>query len=273
MSKATKIRLLIIDPQVDFCEGGALPVTGANADMERLAAMIDRLGSRIDDISVTLDSHRIIDIAHPAWWVDSQGNNPAPFTMISSADVASGRWTPRNPAWRARCLDYVRQLESNGKYVLLIWPPHCLIGSPGHNVHPALFAALRRWEEREFGAVNYVTKGTNPFTEHYSAVQAEVPDASDPTTMLNARLLTDLQDCDTLLIAGQALSHCVKSTVEDIANNIDAGEIRKFVFLQDCSSPVAAVPGSPDFPAIGQAFVASMQARGMGVSTSSAFLA
>lgn len=273
MSKITKIRLLIIDPQVDFCEGGALPVTGANADMERLAVMIDRLGSKIDDISVTLDSHRIIDIAHPAWWVDSQGRNPAPYTMISSSDVVSGRWTPRNPAWRARCLDYVRQLETSGKYVLLIWPPHCLIGSPGHNVHHSLFAALKRWEEREFGAINYVTKGTNPFTEHYSAVQAEVPDPSDPTTMINAGLLSDLQDCDTLLIAGEALSHCVKSTVMDIADNIDPAEVRKFMFLQDCSSSVEAVPGGPDFPAMGLAFVADMQKRGMGVTTSTQFLA
>lgn len=271
-----KIRLLVIDPQVDFCDGpaaGALPVPGAWDDMERLAAMVARLGSRIDDIDVTLDSHRTIDIAHPAWWVDAKGANPPPFTMISSADVSAGVWMPRNPAWRARSLDYVRRLEAAGKYVLLIWPPHCLIGSPGHAVQPTLFAALRRWEEREFGMVNFVTKGSNPFTEHYSAVAAEVPDPEDPSTLLNADLIDALRGSDVVLIAGEALSHCLKSTVTDIADNIGAEHVRKFVLLTDCTSPVPAVPGGPDFPELGRRFVADMQARGMQVSTSTSFLA
>lgn len=273
---ATKIRLLVIDPQVDFCDGpanGALPVPGAYADMSRLAAMLDRLGGKIDDVDVTLDSHRTIDIAHPAWWVDSKGANPAPFTLIAAADVAAGVWTPRNPAWRQRSLDYVRQLEANGKYALIIWPPHCLIGSPGHAVHPELFAAMKRWEEREFGMVNFVTKGSNPFTEHYSAVAAEVPDPEDPSTLLNGDLIDALRDSDVILIAGEALSHCVKSTVEDIASNIGPEHVKKFVFLTDCSSPVPAVPGGPDFPAIGQQFIADMVARGMKLATSTGFLA
>lgn len=270
------IKLLVIDPQVDFCDGtakGNLAVPGAYDDMSRLATMVGRLGGRLDDIGVTLDSHRTIDIAHAPWWVNSHGQNPAPFTLITSADVSSGLWTPRNPQWRARSLDYVKQLESNGKYVLVVWPTHCLIGSPGHNVHPDLFSALRRWEEREFGMVNFVTKGANPFTEHYSAVQAEVPDPNDPTTMLNVDLIDSLRDCDDLLLAGEALSHCVKATVTDIADNIGDEHIKKFVFLTDCSSSVPVVPGGPDFPAIGQQFVRDMMARGMRVTKSTEYLA
>ena len=272
----TKVRLLVIDPQVDFCDGpanGALAVPGAWADMERLAAMIDRLGPRIDDIDVTLDSHHTIDIAHPGWWVDRQGANPRPFTLITAADVQAGVWSPRNPGWRQRSLDYVRELEANGKYTLLVWPPHCLIGSPGHAVHPGLFEALRRWEEREFGMVNFVMKGSNPFTEHYSAVAAEVPDPSDPSTMLNTGLIDTLRGSDVVLIAGEALSHCVKSTVEDIADSVGDAHVRKFVFLRDCSSPVPMVSNGPDFPALGAAFVRGMQARGMSVSTSTECLA
>lgn len=268
-----KIRLLVIDPQVDFCEGGALPVPGGNGDMERLAAMVTRLGGRIDDIAVTLDSHRTIDIAHPAWWVDSQGRNPAPFTLITSADLAAGTWTPRNPDWRQRSTDYVKALETAGKYVLIIWPEHCLIGSPGHAVHPALFKALQGWEKTEFGMVNYVTKGANPFTEHYSAVAAEVPDQDDPSTMLNADLIDALRESDVILIAGEALSHCVKATVEDIADNIGAEHVRKFVLLEDCTSPIPAAPGTPDFPAIAADFVERMKARGMRVAKSTEFLA
>jgi nicotinamidase/pyrazinamidase len=273
---SAKIRLLVIDPQKDFCDGpsnGSLAVAGAHDDMVRLAAMVNRLGSRIDDIDVTLDSHHVVDIAHPAFWVDGGGKNPSPFTLITVGDVEKGVWTPRNPAFRARSLEYVRKLEISGKYLLCIWPVHCLIGSEGHAVHPDLFASLRRWEEKEFAVVNYVTKGSNIFTEHYSAVQAEVPDAEDPSTLLNDGLIKALRGSDVILIAGEALSHCVKSTVEDIANSIGEEHIKKFVFLTDCSSPVPQSPGSPDFPAIGRAFVDSMVARGMKLSTSTTFLA
>jgi nicotinamidase/pyrazinamidase len=270
----TKIRLLIIDPQIDFCTPtGALYVPGAENDMTRLAAMINRLSAKIDDIDVTLDSHHPIDIAHPGFWMNSKGSNPSPFTLITAADVAAGVWTPRNPGFRKHALEYVQKLQANNKFVLIIWPEHCLIGSPGHAVFPELFAALRGWEVGEHAVVNYVTKGSNILTEHYSAIAAEVPDPQDPSTMLNASLITSLQDSDVILIAGEALSHCVKATVEDIADNIGAEHVRKFVFLEDCSSPIPASPGAPDFPAIARDFVERMKARGMKVTTSTEFLA
>ena len=174
MSK--RIELLIIDPQVDFCDPkrGALYVPGAEHDMQRLAKMITRLKDKLDDIHVTLDSHHLIHIAHPIFWRDSHGNHPAPFTRISRTDVEDGVWTPAVPGLYRRALEYVCKLEQHGRYELTIWPPHCLIGSPGHTVYPELFAALSEWEAR-FAFVDYVTKGSNILTEHYSAVQADVP--------------------------------------------------------------------------------------------------
>ena len=73
-------QLLVIDPQNDFCDlpasdrpaGSApsLPVAGAHADMQRLAAFIRAQGCQIDAITVTLDSHHRFDIVHPDfWWV------------------------------------------------------------------------------------------------------------------------------------------------------------------------------------------------------------
>jgi len=131
MSK--RIELLVIDPQVDFCDPrGALYVPGAEKDMGRLAVMIRRLKSKIDDIHVTLDSHHTIHIAHPIFWKDSRGNHPPVFTNISRADVENGVWTTTVPGLYRRALEYVRKLEQNGRYELTIWNPHCLIGSPGH---------------------------------------------------------------------------------------------------------------------------------------------
>ena len=51
-----KARLLIIDPQNDFCDipGAALPVAGANADMTRLAALMKQARDKLGDITVTL---------------------------------------------------------------------------------------------------------------------------------------------------------------------------------------------------------------------------
>src|SRR6266496_2589339 len=145
-----RIELLIIDPQVDFCDPqhGALYVPGAEHDMKRLTAMIRRLRNQLDDIHVTLDSHHSIHIAHPIFWKDSRGNHPPLFTSIRSMDVEEGVWTPTVPGLYRRARDDVHKLDQNGRYALTVWPPHCLIGSPGHTVFPELFAALTEWESR-----------------------------------------------------------------------------------------------------------------------------
>ena len=241
MSKITRVHLLIIDPQNDFCAPkGSLYVTGAELDMQRLATMILRLGGRLDDIHVTLDSHRNLDVAHPMYWRDSAGKNPSPFTTISVSDVETGKWTTTIPSFYKRSLEYVKELKKNGNYDLTIWPPHCLIGSWGHNVYPEVFDAISDWEKKNVGTVNYVTKGSNPYTEHYSAVKAEVVDNDDPTTQINSALINTLEnECDMLLIAGEAKSHCVRSTVMDIIHNFSDPKIaEKIVLLEDAMSPV-----------------------------------
>lgn len=264
-----KVHLVVIDPQVDFCDpSGALYVSGAERDIERLAQMVERLAPKLDDIHVTLDSHRLIDVAHPIFWKDSAGRHPAPFTIIAAGDVEAGRWTPTLPGLYRRMLEYVRSLEANGRYPLCIWPPHCLIGSPGHCVMPDLYRALQGWEAQRFAMVDYVTKGSNPWTEHYSAVCADVPDPSDPGTQLNTRLIQTLLDADLVVIAGEAGSHCLANTVRDIAANFgDDSAIRRLVLLEDATSPV------PGFEQFQSDFIREMSARGMQVTTTREFLA
>ena len=268
MSKK-RIELLIIDPQVDFCDParGALYVPGAEQDMSRLAGMIRRLKDKLDDIHVTLDSHHLIHIAHPIFWKDSKGSHPQAFTRISRVDVEEGVWTPTVPSLYRRALDYVRRLEQNARYELTIWPPHCLIGSPGHTVFPELFHALTEWESR-FAFVDYVTKGSNILTEHYSAVQADVPDATDASTQINTRLIETLENADVIAIAGEARTHCLANTITDIANNFgDDSFVSKLVLLTDASSDI------PGFESHAQAFMSEMMGRGMQLSTTTEFLA
>ncbi|MFG6415083.1 cysteine hydrolase [Roseateles sp. DC23W] len=270
--------LLLIDPQNDFCDlpadwlprspvsgepiRPALPVTGAHADLQRAAGLVQRLGGRIEAITVTLDSHHRIDIAHPGFWLDAAGQPPAPFTPITAAQVRAGHYAPRDAAYLARTLAYLDALEAAGRYTLMVWPVHCQMGSWGHGVHAGLQAALDAWADAQGRSVAVVTKGENPWTEHYSALQAEVPDASDERTELNGTLLVELDRFDRVLIAGEAGSHCVRATVEHLAAHLPSRQLGKLVLLTDCISPVRGFEGQQ------AEFLASMQARGLRLATS-----
>ncbi len=255
-----KTHLIIIDPQNDFCNPkGSLFVPGADADALRLAKFITKNSPRLDEIHTTLDSHQTVHIAHAISWVDAKGKHPAPFTVITDDDVANGKWRSFNPRWQGKFKAYVDALKANGRYVLCIWPTHCRIGSWGHSIVPEVCDALQGWEERAFGRVNFVAKGSNLFTEHYSGVLADVPDDSDPSTQLNTEFINTVNEADEILISGQALSHCVSNTITDVANNFGDDNIKKFVLLSDTSSNV------PGFEQLGTDFVKSMSKRGMKV--------
>ena len=275
------IHLLVIDPQNDFCDlppdylpvdpitgtkqAPALPVTGAHGDMQRLASLVRAGAAGITDITVTLDSHHRLDIAHPTFWRADDGSAVAPFTPITAAQVRGGRYLPRDPASLPRTLVYLDELESRGRYTLMVWPVHCEIGTWGHNVHADLRAAYNDWEERQLAVVDVVTKGQNPWTEHYSAVQAEVPDASDPDTQLNERLIATLRLADLIVIAGEASSHCVKATTEHLVENL-TGRLGRIVLLTDCMSPVGG------FEAEHASFMTDMRGRGVQLAAASELL-
>lgn len=266
------VSLLIIDPQNDFCDlpegwratdplrgalaAPALPVVGAHADMLRLAALIDAGGDDIDRIVVTLDSHQRYDIAHPTFWQGIDGAAVHPFTAITAADVRAGQYRPRAAAALPRTLAYLDALEQAGRYTLMVWPVHCEIGSWGHNVHPAVKAAYNRWEDRRLGVVQKIAKGSNPWTEHYSALQAEVPDADDADTQLNSVLIDQLDQSDFIVIAGEASSHCVKATTEHLAQHLPSRRLDKLLLVTDAMSPVTG------FEVQAQAFLEELRGEG-----------
>ena len=274
------LHLLIIDPQNDFCDlppdylpagpvaaAPALPVPGAHADMQRLADVIERGAAGLSTISITLDSHQRIDVAHPTFWQSGEGKAVNPFTQIAAADLAQGRYAPRDPAALPRVKAYLAQLEAAGRYKLMVWPTHCEIGSWGHNVHADVRAAYNRWEESALRTVTKIVKGTNPWTEHYSAIQAEVPDADDDSTQMNHDFIALLAKADTVYITGEAGSHCVKATTEHIVENWDPTQLAKLVLVTDCMSPVAG------FDEEYTGFIAAMRERGVHIAQSSEVVA
>ena len=275
MSKR-RVELVIIDAQNDFCvpagtykdvPTGALLVPGAHDDMRRVAAMVKRLTPILDDIHVTLDSHHLLDVAHPMFWKDRSGNPPAPFTIISVSDVESGVWTPRIPSFTTRMLKYVRSLEATKKYALCIWPPHCLIGTSGAAVVPELMESLSGWVSARSATVDFVTKGSNIFTEHYGAFASEVPDPEDPTTQLNTSLIKTMEEADVLLWAGEAATHCVMTSMSQAFNAFGPDSIKKSVLLTDGMSCI------PGFEQNFQDFLKEYTSKGMQTSTTVDFMA
>lgn len=261
------IHVLGIDWQNDFCnDKGSLFVPGADKDAERVAALINRIGSKVEMFHFTLDSHQETHIAHPVSWVGSDGKHPGVFTIISVDDVEKGVWRASNPRLQAWYLDYVKRLRDNKRYALCIWPPHCIIGSWGHSLVPSVSDALRDWSKKRNRFVNYVTKGSNDMTEHYSAMQADVPVDADPSSKLNARLIDILQQATQIVITGQALSHCVANTIRDIVANFGTDQAKKFVLLKDASSNVTG------FDKLGQDFVDEMVSKGMQIDTTANYL-
>lgn len=245
MSNAVRInaRLLIIDPQNDFCDipGAALPVTGANADMNRLALFLNRASDFITSITVTLDSHPSVAIERTTFWQCADGSSVEPFTEITEADVREGRFLPQHPEHLELALEYLRALEAGGRYRLMVWPVHCVLGTWGHNIHGTVANALSGWEFLHQKPVHKVLKGLNPFTEQYSAIQAEVPREDDPSTRTNHALIQHLREGDgPLFVAGEASSHCVAATMQHLMrDHFTPEECAQVILLSDCMSPVA----------------------------------
>ena len=238
-----KIALLVIDPQNDFCRPtGALSVPGADKDMERLAKFVTKNASKIDYIGLTQDSHMVIDISHPPFWEDKDGNFPDAFTVITAADVKSGKWTPR--FYPAEALKYLEDLEAQKEFPHCIWRIHCVDGSEGAAIFPVLMDAVQEWSAKKCWFHKIVKKGTHPLTEHFGIFQANIPIAGEESTQLNDRLISILNEYDEVYIAGQAKTHCVATSLKQ-AMKFEKTLAKKFIILEDCMSdiPGEAAPG------------------------------
>lgn len=264
--------LLIIDPQYDFCSPrGALSVGGADASMDRLSKMVETNLSDIDQIVVTLDSHQPLHIANPLWWRNAAGDHPAPFTLITAADMRAGTWRPTRPDAHTHqwSLSYLEALEKGGRYPHTIWNPHCLIGTEGHAVTHPLQEALYHWASRRLSTVTFVTKGSNPWTEHFGAFRAEVPDPNDPSTQINTQLVNVIEQSDRILCAGEALTHCLMHSLKDLIGAFqDPKAVGKMTLLTDAADPIPDPPSVPGlFSGALKQFLASAHGSGLKTAT------
>lgn len=260
-----RVHLILVDLQKDFCfpEGslyvGGRSGHGAIGDNDRTARFIYRTLPVITRITCTMDTHFPHQIFSPSFWLTEDGTPPQAHREVSAADVRSGRLRP-NPAlapaltagnyerlWR-QAVFYCEELEKAGRYTLYLWPPHCILGSDGHSLAGVVHEARLFQSYARMASADIEMKGDNPLTENYSVLGPEVRSWYDGTTLgeRNSAFIARLRQADAVIIAGQAASHCVKHTIDDLLTSIDQRLVRKIYILRDCMSPVT-VP-DPDRP-------------------------
>jgi len=261
---ASRICLVAVDVQNTFCIPGfelfvgGRSGTGAVDDNRRLCEFLYSNLDVITQVVPTLDTHQAMQVFHAVWLIDEEGRHPQPYTQISAADVAAGRWRVDpgvaealglEPDYAKRHLaHYTSALAATGRYELTIWPYHALLGGIGNAlvsaVHEAIFFhAIARRSQPAFQP-----KGHLPLTEHYSVLGPEVTRGPDGELLgeRNSPLLEMLFSFDAVVIAGQAKSHCVAWTIDDLLGSPYPGLAQKVYLLEDCTSPVV-VPGVADY--------------------------
>jgi nicotinamidase-related amidase len=279
-----RICLLAVDVQNTFCIPdfelfvAGRSGTGAVEDNRRLCEFVYRNLDEITQIFPSLDTHHAMQVFHAIWLVDEDGNHPAPYTLVSAEDVASGRWRA-NPAvaealgrdadYVGRQLaDYTLRLAEGGKYDLTIWPYHAMLGGIGHALvsgfeEAVFFHGVARYSNPEFQV-----KGENPLTEHYSILGPEATEGPDGEELgrKNIELIEKLVGFDAVVVAGQAKSHCLAWTIDDLLEEEELGNrlAERTYLLEDCTSPVV-VPGVVDYTDEAEAAFERYAAAGMHV--------
>ncbi|HLM46616.1 MAG TPA: nicotinamidase, partial [Myxococcaceae bacterium] len=201
-----------IDVQVAFCQPEAsLFVPGAVEDTQRTLRWLYAHLDRITGLVFSLDTHRVFQVFHPAWWQDAEGRNPAPMTPITSADIRSGKWRPTR--YSQESLAYCERLEATGKYVLTVWPYHALLGGLSHALLPSVMEASLFHSVARDAQTRFEVKGEEPLTENYSVLSPEVTELpGQKVGEFNQELFDHLLTFDRVYVFGQAKSHCVLST-------------------------------------------------------------
>ena len=261
-----RVCLLAVDVQNTFCIPGfelfvgGRSGTGAVDDSRRLCEFVYRNLGTITQVFPSLDTHHAMQVFHAIWLVDEAGNHPEPYTLVSAENVESGRWRVNEAVADALGLDrgyaarhlahYTRALAGGGKYDLTIWPYHAMLGGIGHALVPAVEEALFFHSVARYSQPEFQVKGDQPLTEHYSMLGPEVTEGPDGERLggLNTALIEKLLEFDAVVVAGQAKSHCIAWTIDDLLEDetVRLQLAERTYLLEDCTSPVV-VPGTVDY--------------------------
>ena len=284
-----KISLLLVDVQNTFCIPdfelfvGGTSGTGAVDDNRRLCDFIYRNLNLITGICPTMDTHQVIQIFHSLFLVNERGEHPAPFTLVTPEDIEAGIWRFNPELSSSLQIDeaygqkflryYTRQLKEGGKYNLTIWPYHAMLGGIGHALVSAVEEAVFFHSIARRSQPDFKVKGDNPFTENYSVLSPEVTEGptGEEIAQKNIGFIRELLDFDAVIIAGQAKSHCMAWTINDLLNEIRVSDRKlteKVYLLEDCTSAVV-IPGVIDYTEQANAAFQKFSDAGMHIVRSS----
>ena len=275
---------------------GELYVPGSLENAENCVRLIQE--GNPDAIVEAFDSHSSIHCSFPTYYdtkppyfcfirpkPDSQETFEGFFPDKPDEIVWEG--TTRNPDWAAEHSHYLNSLLGIGRFPHCIWPPHCIVGTPGWGLIEPIANAFSEWEVRNGKEVKNIFKGTDRDREHFGIPRAEVPNEKNPATKTNLEYFNYLMKFQEIWITGQALYHCVWNTIWDTAdiasakgimydleNGIENAFLKKCTLFYDptgndgCTSPVAGVTVPNQDKLLGWA-----QQLGMRISTVGEYLA
>ncbi len=280
-----RICLLAVDVQNTFCIPefelfvAGRSGNGAVDDNRRLCEFLYRNLGTITQVFPSLDTHHAMQIFHAIWLVDERGEHPSPYALITAEDVAAGRWHVNRAVAAALGLDpdyaerqlahYTRRLAEGGKYDLTIWPYHALLGGIGNALVSAVEEATFFHGVARASSPDFQVKGEHRLTEHYSMLGPEVTEGPDGEVLeqKSRDLIEKLLGFDAVVVAGQAKSHCLAWTIDDLLEDDDVQERRlaeRTYLLEDCTSPVV-VPGAVDYTNEADAAFERFREAGMNV--------
>jgi nicotinamidase-related amidase len=262
-----KTALVIVDVQNTFCIPefelfvGGRSGHGAVDDNVRLCEFIYKNLGIITEIIPTMDTHQAVQIFHSIFLINDEGKHPDPYTLISYDDIQNEVWKINPDAVgflgydeekaQQHLVHYTKTLKEKSKYDLTIWPYHAMLGGIGHALVPAVEEAIFFHSAARYSQPDFQVKGRNPLTEHYSVFGPEIRTDAEGRSIAekNNPLLDKLAKYDIVIMSGQAKSHCLAWTIDDLLHDFLMKEkelTKKVYLLEDTSSPVV-VPGVIDY--------------------------
>jgi len=231
-----KVLFIGIDFQNDFLENGELAVPNSHKDVENTLRFLYENLEKITTIAISLDTHNAQQIFHPSWWVDQDGNHPEPYTIISEEDIRAGKWSAVEK--QEESLEYVHQLEQQGRMKLCIWPFHCIEGTFGAALEGQFSNMIHFHSIARKSPIYKIVKGKDPLSEMYGIIKPEY----DKNNYVNNELLQMMKGYDKIIMAGEAKSHCVLESLRQILEHFqdDVDFTSRIYLLDDCMS---SIPG------------------------------
>ena len=223
--------LLIIDPQNDFSDidgtnrkvNGSLVVNGSSEDYKKIIAFIETNKDKLHEIHVSLDTHTLRHIGHPAFWsrknddgsvvnAEDDKNDGLRVLSIDEFNKITGthpwqgsdtvEYIPRKydgdtvEDYQKLCdyvykyLNFFKDERNKHGQSAWIWNNHCIEGTFGHEIAKELQEKLTEFSKISDKIVRYHIKGQNNLAEMYSIFSAESPVIDDDATELNKYVYT-----------------------------------------------------------------------------------